>query len=135
VDAVIRWRGGDRAGARPELAALYRQSAGTANPPVIPASFLYGELLAEEGDDAGAVEALRRFQSLFHPWPDHLGWTLPRSRVLVARSLERMGKRAEAHREIEAFLASWKGADPDLPLLAEARTLHGRVGGKAANHN
>jgi hypothetical protein len=124
---VTRWRGGDPAGALPELAALHRQSAGSSNPPSIPAAFLYGELLSEQGDDAGALEALRKFQTLFHPWPDHLAWTMPRSRVLVARSLDRLGRREEAHREIESFLASWKDADPDLPLLAEARALHARL--------
>ncbi|HET8732933.1 MAG TPA: CsgG/HfaB family protein, partial [Anaeromyxobacteraceae bacterium] len=127
AEAVIRWRGGDPAGALPELAALHRQSAGSANPPSIPAAFLYGELLAEQGDDAAALKALRKFQSLFHPWPDHLAWTIPRSRVLVARSLDRLGRRDEAHREIEAFLASWKDADPGEPLLAEARALHARL--------
>jgi hypothetical protein len=128
--AVVRWRSGDRAAARAELGVLHRESPGTSNPPVLPPAFLYGELLAEEGDDAGAVEALRRFQSLFHPMPDHWAWTFPRSRYLVARSLERLGRREEARAEIEALLALWKDADPGHPLLAEARALGARLGAR-----
>ena len=54
---------------------------------------------------------------VFQPWAD----------VLAAEELARLGRRDEARTRVAAFLESWSGADPDLPLLARARGLEQRL--------
>ncbi len=54
-------------------------------------------------------------------------WTYPRSLYLLARCHEELGQRKEARAAIEKLLAMWKDADPDLPLLGEARALRARL--------
>jgi cytochrome c-type biogenesis protein CcmH/NrfG len=63
---------------------------------------------------------------LFIPWwPGPV--TYPRSLLMLAGSLERLGRHDEAARTIERLLALWRRADPDLPLLAEAKALRKRL--------
>ncbi len=40
-----------------------------------------------------------------------------------------MGDRDGARETVDALLAAWKRADPDLPYLAEARALRARIAG------
>ncbi|HSN92491.1 MAG TPA: tetratricopeptide repeat protein, partial [Anaeromyxobacteraceae bacterium] len=117
--AVLRWREGDREGAVAALRALEaRGSAG--------ASYLLGELLAEARRDREAVEAFRSFQGRhLDPWLR--AWAGPRSLLLAATSLERLGDRAGARAEVDRLLALWRRADADQPGLAEARALRARL--------
>jgi tetratricopeptide (TPR) repeat protein len=119
VRVVLDWQRGDRDGAMARLRALEAREPGHA--------YLFGELHAAAGRDREAVEELRRFRTL--PMEGALrGWAYPRSLYVAARSLERMGDRAGARAEIEQLLQLWRRADPDQPLLAEARALRGRLG-------
>ena len=120
VRAIVQWRSGDRAGAAAALRALDRpRDAGVA--------FLLGELLFEMGDDREATSALARFQSIqtSDVWRS---WAYPRSLYLLARARERIGDRSGAREALDRLLALWSAADPDLPLLHEARTLRARIG-------
>jgi len=94
------------------------------------APFYRGWAAAEAGLDAEAVEALGRFEGplLYGSDGYEAPWLLARARYLRARSLERLGRRAEALREVDLQLERWAGADPDLPLLAELRALRARLG-------
>jgi tetratricopeptide (TPR) repeat protein len=117
--AVLRWRAGDRDGAVAALRAL--EAKGSAG-----ASFVLGELLAEARLDREAVAALRAFQGRYtDTWVRC--WAYPRSLLLVARSLERLGEADGARTEVDRLLAIWKRADPDQPGLAEARALRARL--------
>ena len=89
-------------------------------------AFLLGELAAAEGLDAEAVEALRRYQRLY-PLGYWQSWAYPRSLFLMARSLERLGKRDEARAEVDRLLRLWTRAEPGLPGLAEARALQAEL--------
>lgn len=87
--------------------------------PVKGADELYGELLLQAGRPAEAVtwfeRALRR--------------TPNRSRAVLglARAAARVGDAARSGAAYEQFLRNWRGADADLPELAEARAaLQGR---------
>ena len=73
-----------------------------------------------------ALEMLRRFQSI-HFANDSWPWTYPRSFLLQAQLHERRGERGEALAAVGVLLGLWKEADPDLPLLADARALRDRV--------
>ena len=48
----------------------------------------------------------------------------PAARVGAARALVRAGRAQAGREEYEAFLALWSRADPDLPLLLEAKREH-----------
>jgi len=43
--------------------------------------------------------------------------------VILARSQLRLGRVAEARRTLDRFLEQWSSADPDQPLLREARAI------------
>jgi hypothetical protein len=51
----------------------------------------------------------------------------PALRLVRARALESLGRREDALREVELVLASWKEADPDLPLLVEGKAMMKRL--------
>jgi eukaryotic-like serine/threonine-protein kinase len=74
-------------------------------------------LLAEgQGQDAASV---------FSPMVDRKGanWGpgYPAAQVSLARAAKLMGDTARARKTYEQFFAFWKDADPDIPLLLEAR--------------
>jgi hypothetical protein len=48
--------------------------------------------------------------------------------LVTAEAAERLGDRARARRSLDAFLALWRRADPELPLLDRARQLDRRLG-------
>ncbi len=96
--------------------------------PAVEPQFLLGLALTGAGRHG---EALRAFEAVcavhllyappaayvFRPWAD----------VLAAEALAQLGRRDEARTRVAAFLASWSGADPDLPLLARASGLEQRL--------
>jgi tetratricopeptide (TPR) repeat protein len=122
--AVVEWKKGGAAEAMERLRALDARNP-LARGSLAP-SFLLGEAAAATGRDREAIEALRRYQSL---WPLGVSrsWAYPRSLLLVSRSLERLGERDRARREVDRLLALWQRADPDLEMLREARQLRARV--------
>lgn len=122
--AVVDWRRGDASGAADRIAELMRQS-----PWVMRGAWLQAEALFEAGRYAEAVTALGRFQTVYDEREAlvYRSWAYPKSLYLLARSYEELGRREEARVEIGKLLAMWKAADPDLPLLAEARALRTRL--------
>jgi tetratricopeptide (TPR) repeat protein len=123
--AAVDWRAGRHAVARANLEALEARDPLPIEALIAPA-FLRAEVAADEGLDAEAVEALRRFQWL--PVQTYWrSWAYPRSLFLLARSLERLGKRDEARTELDRLLRLWAHADPGLPLLKDARALKARL--------
>jgi serine/threonine protein kinase len=131
--ALVRFRSGDLEGG---LADLRRISAAT---PVfswrIAPLFLYGELLAEAGRDAEAVDVLQRAQALYLPLAMWRSWAYPRSLLLVARSNEGMGRRSEVRQAIERLLAAWTQAEAGAPDVAAAHELQMRMAGaQGAGH-
>lgn len=126
-DAVVLWQRGQRKEALRRLREIAARSSFDADFALAPA-YLYGDLAAQAGADAEAVEALRDFRSLFLPIMMWRSWAYPRSLFLSATSLERLGRRAEALEQVDRLLADWRGADSRLPLLEEARALRARLG-------
>jgi tetratricopeptide (TPR) repeat protein len=124
-EAMARWKQGDLPGAIEELRAVADQEALSFDPAISHPLYLLGEALSEAGRDEEAVAALRRFQSMPLTYPS---WMYPRSLYYLARSLERMGDREGARESIKTLMRLWKNADPEQPLLAEARSLARRIG-------
>ena len=48
--------------------------------------------------------------------------------VMLARAQAALGQAAEARKSYEAFLELWKDADPELPLLVQAREEYAKLG-------
>ncbi len=125
-DAVVLWQRGQRSEALRRLREIAARSPFDADFALAPA-YLLGDLAAQSGADAEAVKALHDFRSLFLPIMMWRSWAYPRSLVLSAASLERLGRRAEALELVDRLLADWRDADPGLPLLEEARALRARL--------
>ena len=73
-----------------------------------------------------AVKPLEAFVS----WSPRLGLTSNQalSRIMLGRAHAGAGRRAEARKAYEDAFRIWKDADPDLPLLLEARNEYERLG-------
>jgi hypothetical protein len=52
---------------------------------------------------------------------------LPLGHLGLARAYAMEGKKPEAREEYETLFALWKNADPDLPVLKQARVDYGRL--------
>jgi len=143
-EAVASWRHGDRPGARGRFSALATQPALDY---AAFALFALGEISVEEGRDAEAVSFLEAFAGTpvvswrwgvppaeVYRWffaGSFRSWAYPRSLYLVAVSQDRLGRREEARAAAGRLISIWSKADPDLPLLSEARALCRKLGCKA----
>jgi tetratricopeptide (TPR) repeat protein len=83
--------------------------------PIKPASELSGEILLELGRPQEAAAA---FEQALRRGPNRSLALLGLARATAAR-----GDRESALRHYRAFLANWRGADPGLPELKEARSF------------
>lgn len=87
--------------------------------------WLLGAVESERGRHAEAIEALARFERCH--FSTYAGlvrlFLLGDARIRTARGLTALGRTDEGRRVIERQLAQWKDADPDLPLLIQARAL------------
>ncbi len=114
------WRTGDPEGAVRGLSAMFG-----AEP-----TYMRGAILAEMGRDREAVEAFRRFRRAPDEDDNFDGgnvYAYPHTLYLEASSLERLGDVDGARRVVERLLRMWRRADPDLPLLHEAKALQRRL--------
>ncbi len=129
--ALVDWKEGRPAQARARLEVL--ESRNPLPRGVMAPAFLRAEVAASEGLDTEAVDALQRYQRL--PLQGFWrSWAWPRSLFLLARSHERLGDRDRARVEIDRLLRLWSRADPDLPLLTEARALRQRLDAARSPH-
>jgi tetratricopeptide (TPR) repeat protein len=123
-EAVAAWRGGDHDRAlgllRPLLASPRRGSD-----LAIGATWIAANVAIDAGREDEAIAALRNLRGM--PGGIARSWMYPRSFYLEAVALDRLGQRARARESIGHLLGLLRGADPDLPLLAEAKALRRRL--------
>jgi serine/threonine protein kinase/tetratricopeptide (TPR) repeat protein len=122
--AALAWKSGRREEA---LSALRELAKRTEMEPRAQSLWLLAQVALESHRDTevvAAVEALRKAPSGL--WRS---WGLPQSLFREAQAHERLGNPARATETLDALLAFWKQADPDLPLLAEARALRKKLAG------
>lgn len=129
VLAIASWR---RVGPAAALPALLEVASGDPlpaedGPPEAP-SWYAAECAFEASPDEVALEALHRFQRFYYPLGQWRTWAYPRSLLLEARVLGRLGRPGEARTALAKLEDLLSQADPDLPLLAEARTLRRSLG-------
>ncbi len=126
LDAVLLWQEGRREEGLRRLREIARTSPYDVDFGLAPA-FIVADLAARSGADAEAVDGFRRFRALVIPTSMWRSWALPRSLVLEAEALMRLGRVAEAQETLGRFDAEWSMADDGLPLLARADEVAGRI--------
>jgi len=128
VKALLAWRGGDAAGALASLLSLERRTPW--QPGLVPPAYLVAEIAATAGDPGEVVAAGERLR---RTWPQGYFWSWLRGRAafLEARARAELGQVDEARAQIDQLLESLRRADPDFPLLREARALRARLGAAA----
>ena len=114
---VIRWRRGDVEGALAELQSIEYGAD----------RFYLGKVLLDAHRDGEAVAAFRSFGNRTSGWMTFFAWAYPQSLFYMAVALDRLGQGAEAGALLDRLLTLWKDADPDLPLLAEAKGMQARL--------
>ncbi len=82
------------------------------------AGFVRGLALMRTGDPRGAAEAFRGARERQALLPASI---VPVASVSLARALVAAGDPAGAREAYQSFFDMWKRADPDVPLLVEAR--------------
>ncbi len=119
-EGLAAWRRGQPETAVGRLRSATRHGANVRNLGLI----ILAEVLSETGRDDEALDVLRASRT-----DPTLTQTLlyPRTLLIAARSLERLGRRDEARARVDELLALWKDADSDRPELAEAQALRARL--------
>ncbi|ABS28352.1 serine/threonine-protein kinase [Anaeromyxobacter sp. Fw109-5] len=127
-EAVAAWRGGDRERALALLGPLL-DNPRRGGDVGFAATWIAANVALEARRDEDAIASLRGVRQL--PGGLTRSWMYPRSFYLEALALERLGQRARARESLDHLLALLRGADPDLPLLAEAKALQRRLAAPA----
>ncbi len=121
-EALLAWRRKDFKTALEGLRTL--DQVPTTNPWVV---WWHAYVARDAGEDAEAVAATDRFEVVRGGNPA-TGGEMAELLYRKAQSQERLGDTAGARATIERLLRWWKRADPDLPLLAEAKGLCRNLG-------
>jgi tetratricopeptide (TPR) repeat protein len=77
-----------------------------------------------------AADAASEFsQILSHAGEAPLSILYPLAQLGLARATSQTGDRSNAIKAYQGFLNTWKGADPDLPILESARAEYAKLNG------
>jgi tetratricopeptide (TPR) repeat protein/predicted Ser/Thr protein kinase len=128
IQAQIALNGKDAAGAITQLRNTanleFGLSVGNANNSCLYSVYLRGEAYLAAGQEGAAAE----FQKIV----DHPGlvWncaTGALAHLELGRAYAQAGDKAKARAAYQDFLTLWKDADPDIPVLKEAKAEFGRL--------
>jgi len=122
----LAWRRGDKQRAISEATGLWRQGSYWSRPAALYFLTVFAHEDGRDADLLDLVDTLARTPS--NSWrsaayPETIYW------AVLAH--ERLGESDKARMRIEKLLRMWKRADPDLPLLAEAKSLCRRLACRA----
>ena len=124
LEALVAWRKDGAAVALPALRRLARGDPVSAESgPPEAASWFAAECAVEAVGDESAIGDLHRFQRFYHPLGQLRTWAYPRSLLLEARLLQRLGRPAEARETLARLEDLLSQADADHPLLRDMRAL------------
>jgi len=88
-------------------------------------AYVRGQAYLQEGKGS---EAAKEFQKLLdHPGLVELWVTGALARLQMARAEDLSGNRDAARKHYQDFFALWKDADPDLPILKQAKAEYARL--------
>jgi tetratricopeptide (TPR) repeat protein len=86
--------------------------------------FLLAEALLASGREREALVPLEKVAGAYPLYAPRWQASLrPWARFLLADTHARLGERAEARLHLAQLMDEWRRADPELPLLADARAL------------
>jgi tetratricopeptide (TPR) repeat protein len=129
VEALVAWRKDGAAVALPALRRLaHGDPVSAESGPPEAASWFAAECAVEAVGGRSAVDDLHRFQRFYFPLGQFRTWTYPRSLLLEARLLERLGKPAEAKETLARLEDLLSQADADHPLLRDMKALRRNLG-------
>jgi tetratricopeptide (TPR) repeat protein len=116
ADTLIRWRQGDKAAAASLTTPNDVNDTG--------ATFTAGVVQLADGrpDDAAA-----RFAQILNRKESSLNSLKPIAALYYGRALAKQGKVEDARRAYDRFLADWKKADAQLPVVVEAKKEYARL--------
>jgi tetratricopeptide (TPR) repeat protein len=125
-EALVAWKLGDPASALEQIRALQEGRRGH-----MEYVWFHAYVAHEAGEYAEAIAATDQFERILHlnPWR---AWGVATLLHRKAEAQERLGDRAGALATTERLLARWTRADPDLPLLAEAKAMRRRLESQAS---
>ena len=89
--------------------------------------YVRGLIYLHAGDGANAAVQFQRI--LDHRGVDATGPLYPLAYLQQGRAYALSGDQAKARKAYEDFFALWKDADPDVPILQEAKTEYARLTG------
>jgi eukaryotic-like serine/threonine-protein kinase len=116
IDALIRWRRGDKSGVDALVAHDAKNDIG--------ATFTVGVVELHEGR-AGAAAV--RFKQIVDQNEVNFSPLKPIAALHYGRALVKMGKIDEGRKAYDQFFEGWKKADANLPLLVAARAEYARL--------
>ena len=92
-------------------------------------AYIRGLAQLRAGDAAGAADAFQNI--LDHPGVSPISIRFPLAQLGLARAFALAGDTNRSRKAYEDFFALWKDADPDIPVLLEARREYERLSGRA----
>lgn len=118
IRSIIERKRGNAVKAVDLLAPLVEQ-------PIELVSYYHGEAYLAAGEHAKSVAEFAKVIS-------HRGWYAwelfaPRAQLGLARAYAKQGDREKSRKAYEDFFTTWKNADPDIPVLRQAKAEYGRL--------
>jgi tetratricopeptide (TPR) repeat protein len=121
VEARLQMRHGKSASAVQTLAVAEQYENGR----YFKTHVLRGEAYLASGDAANAITEFRKFLARRSAWP--LNFYYPLAQLGLARALAAQHDTGGARTAYQDFFALWKDADPDIPILKEAKAEYARL--------
>ena len=84
-----------------------------------------GNAYLASGATAGAAQEFRKYLARKSQWP--FSFYYPLAQLGLARALAAQGNAVEARTAYQDFFALWKDADPDVPILQQARAEYAKL--------
>src|SRR5262249_30778647 len=92
--------------------------------PVVSAVWVRGQALLALDRSTDAVAEFTKVIERGRNYPEEL---VPLSKLQIARAYVKGGETAKARTAYQDFLAAWKDADPDLPVVVAAKQEYDRI--------
>ena len=121
VEAQLQMRHGKAAAAVQTLAVAQQYENGH----YFRTHVLRGEAYLASGDPASAVTEFKKFLARRAAWP--VNFYYPVAQLGLARALAAQHDNPSARTAYQDFFALWKDADPDIPILKEAKAEYAKL--------
>lgn len=122
----------------PEIRSIIERQRGSATKavdllaPVTPYEQTYWEVLYRRAQAYSVAGDYAKAATEFEKLIDHRGWPewevfSPLAQLGAARAYAMQGNREDGRKAYEEFFTTWKSADPDIPILREAKAEYQKL--------